>query len=98
MLLFYGIVLLGNDVSLLAIENRTKKADDVYDLFYRRNKIGLFLFLGRKEKENESLFILVSHFWRRGARRLSLRKNQIAKACLVHDSWHFDRAVPAQYC
>ena len=41
------IITTGNDVSLLEIENRKNKADDVYDLFCRRNQ--LFNFYDRRE-------------------------------------------------
>ena len=33
------IITTGNDVSLLEIENCKNKADDVYDLFCRRNQL-----------------------------------------------------------
>ena len=46
-LFFYAIIIEGNDVSPLEIENRKNKADDVYDLFCRRNQ--LFNFYDRRE-------------------------------------------------
>lgn len=46
-LFFCDIITIGNDVSHLEIENCKNKADDVYDLFCRRNQ--LFNFYDRRE-------------------------------------------------
>ena len=46
-LFFCDIITTGNDVSLLEIENRKNKADDVYDFFCRSNQF--FNFYGRLE-------------------------------------------------